>query len=101
VTIDGRRYADGGAHSLYSADLAAGHDVVTIVSPISLNAYLQRQLDAEVANLADATVNAIIADEPSLAAIGPDPLAVDTMPAAADGGATQAQREALVWDKEP
>jgi NTE family protein len=100
VTIDGRSYADGGAHSLYSADLAAGHDIVTIVSPISLNPFLQGQLDAEVAILGDATVNVIIADEASLAAIGPDPLAVDTMPAALDAGAARAQREALVWDRE-
>jgi NTE family protein len=100
VTIDGRRYADGGAHSLYSADLAAGHDVVTIVSPMSLNPYLQRQLDAEVGTLGDATVNVVIADEASLAAIGPDPLVVDTLPAAVDAGVAQAQREALAWDKE-
>jgi NTE family protein len=100
VTIDGRRYADGGAHSLYNADLAAGHDIVTIVSPISLNPYLQGQLDAEVAELGEATVNVIIADEASLAAIGPDPLSSDTIPAAVDAGAAQAQREALVWDNE-
>jgi NTE family protein len=100
VTIDGRRYADGGAHSLYSADLADGHDIVTIVSPIALNPYLRRQLDAEVAELGEATVNVIIADEASLAAIGPDPLAVETMPAAVDAGAAQAQREAIVWDRE-
>jgi hypothetical protein len=58
-----------GAHSLYSADLAAGHDVVTIVSSMSLNPYLQRQLDAEVGTLGDATVNVVIADEASLAAM--------------------------------
>jgi NTE family protein len=97
VTIDGRRYADGGAHSLYSADLAAGHDVVTIVSPIPLNPYLQRQLDTEVAQLGGATLNVVVADEQSVAAIGPDPLTVDTIPAAVDAGAAQAQREALIW----
>jgi NTE family protein len=57
-------------------------------------------LDAEVAELGEATVNVIIADEASLAAIGPDPLAVETMPAAVDAGAAQAQREAIVWDRE-
>jgi NTE family protein len=29
--IDGRRFADGGAYSLYSADLAAGHDAVVVI----------------------------------------------------------------------
>jgi predicted acylesterase/phospholipase RssA len=49
VTIGRRRYADGGAHSLYNADLAAGHDVVTVLSPMPLNDYLRAKLDAEVA----------------------------------------------------
>jgi hypothetical protein len=71
--------------------------VVTIVSPIPLNPYLQRQLDTEVAQLGGATLNVIVADEQSVAAIGPDPLTVDTIPAAVDAGAAQAQREALVW----
>jgi NTE family protein len=95
--IDGRRYADGGAHSLYSADLAAGHDEVTIISPIPLNPHLQGQLDTEVAKLGDATVNVIVADDESLAAIGPDPLAVETVPAAVDAGAAQAKRENVAW----
>jgi NTE family protein len=97
VEIDGHRYADGAAHSLYSADLAAGHDVVTILSPIPLNPYLQGQLDAEIATLGGASVNVIVADDASLAAIGPDPLSVETVPAAVDAGVAQTQREALVW----
>jgi NTE family protein len=48
VTINGRQYADGGAHSLYSADLAAGHDVVRVLSPLPLDDYLRAKLDAEV-----------------------------------------------------
>jgi NTE family protein len=94
VEIDGRHYADGGAHSLYSADLAAGHDVVTILSPIPLNPYLQGQLDSEIAKLGEARVDVIVADDASLAAIGPDPLAVETIPAAVDSGAAQARGEA-------
>jgi len=37
VTINGTRYADGGVHSPYNADLAAGHDVVTVLSPLAPN----------------------------------------------------------------
>jgi NTE family protein len=98
VEIHGRRYADGGAHSLYSADLAAGHDIVTVVTPIPLNPHLQGQLDGEVAKLGAARVNVIVADEASVAAIGPDPLSVETVPAAVDAGAAQAQHEVVIWD---
>jgi NTE family protein len=97
VTIEGRRYADGGAHSLFSADLAGGHDVVAVVSPLRLNPLLQAQLDAELATLDSATVSLIVADEESLAAIGPDPLSVATVPAAVDAGVAQARRAEIAW----
>jgi hypothetical protein len=42
----------------------------------------------------------IVADDASLAAIGPDPLSVETVPAAVDAGAAQTQREALVWTEQ-
>ena len=50
-------------HSLYSADLAAGHDVVIVLSPIPLNDYLRGKLDAEIAALGAATVHVVTADE--------------------------------------
>ena len=92
VPIGGRQYADGGVHSLYSADLAAGHDVVTVLSPIPLNDYLQAKLDAEIAALGPATVHVVTADQESLAAIGPDALAAETAQAALDTGAAQPAR---------
>jgi NTE family protein len=99
VAIGGHRHADGAAHSLYSADLAAGHDIVTVVSPIALNPSLQSLLDGEVAKLGGATVNVLVADEASVATIGPDPLSVETVPAAVDAGVAQARREppVLSW----
>jgi hypothetical protein len=39
----------------------------------------------------------IVADEASVAAIGADPLSVESVPAAVDAGVAQAQREAPVW----
>jgi NTE family protein len=93
VPIGGRRYADGGVRSLYSADLAAGHDVVTVLSPVPHHHYLQAKLDAEIAALGPATVHVVTADEESLAAIGPNPLAAETARAALDAGAAQARRE--------
>jgi NTE family protein len=93
VTINGRRYADGGAHSLYHADLAVGHDVVAVVSPLPLNDYFRATLDAEVAALGTAAVHVLIPDQESLAAIGPDANAAEALPAAADAGADQAARD--------
>jgi NTE family protein len=91
--IAGRRYADGGVHSLYNADLAAGHDTVVVMSPMPLNAYLQAQLDAERGALGGATVHVVRADERSLSAIGPNPISAHTAPAALAAGAAQAERE--------
>jgi NTE family protein len=93
VAINGRRYADGGVHSLYSADLAAGYDVVAVFSPVPLNDYLQATLDAEINALGPATVHVVLADEQSLAAIGPDALSATAARAAAEAGMGQARQE--------
>ena len=93
VTINGTRYADGGVHSPYNADLAAGHDVVTVLSPLAPNPNFQALLAAEITALGQATVHMITADDASLAAIGPNPLSSETARAALDAGATQAARE--------
>jgi NTE family protein len=93
VTIDGRRYADGGAHSLYNADLAAGHGVVTVFSAIPVSDYLRAKLDAEIAALGPATVHVVTADEESLAAIGPDAGSAATARATLEAGVAQARRE--------
>jgi NTE family protein len=94
VTINGRQYADGAAYSLYSADLAAGHDVVVVITPIPRNDYLVVKLDAEIKALGPATVRIVGADEQSLAAMGPDANAADTVQAALEAGMTQARLQA-------
>jgi NTE family protein len=105
VSINGHRYADGGAHSVYNADLATGHDVVAVLSPMPLNSYLTRLLDAETAALGEARVRIITADEAALAAIGGNPLSPHTGPAALDAGSRQATREIdtlrRVWPGHP
>jgi NTE family protein len=91
--IDGRRYADGGVHSLYNADVAAGHDVVVVVSPLAVSDHLRRQLATETEALGGATVRVVSADEASVAAIGPNPISAATGAAAVAAGAAQAERE--------
>jgi NTE family protein len=93
VTICGRRYADGGLRSPFNADLAAGHGVVVLLSPLRINGYVQHLLEAEIASLDDATVHVIVADEASLAAIGPDLLSTETAEAAVNAGREQAARD--------
>lgn len=97
----GRRYADGGVYSLYNADLAAGHDVVVVISPISLSPYLRGQLDAELAALGDCASHVILAGGQALARIGPDLNAASAQIPALDAGMAQAAREAAslrdVW----
>ncbi len=51
---DRRRYADGGVHSPYNADLAASHDVGTVLTPLPLNDYLRATVDAQLAAASDA-----------------------------------------------
>ena len=105
VAIGRRRYADGGVHSLFSADLAAGYDVVAVFSPVPLNDYLQDALDAEIKALGPATVHVVLADKQSLAAIGPDALSAATARAAAEAGMAQACREITalqaIWPSRP
>jgi NTE family protein len=93
VPINGRRFADGGVHSLYNADLAAGHDIVTVLSPMPLNDYFRAKLEAEVAALGSAEVQIVIADERSLAAVGPDPNSAAAARAALEAGVAQARLE--------
>jgi NTE family protein len=104
VTINGRRYADGGLRSPYNADLATGHGVVVVLTPVRPNPYLQQLLDAEIASLDDAAVHVIMADETSLAAIGPDLLSTETVTVAVAGGRAQAARESdalrSIWESD-
>ena len=92
--VNGRRYADGGAWSLYSADLAVGHDVVIVISPMPLNPSLRSRLDAEMAALGDCVTHVILADEISLAAIfSADPNAVAAQEPSLAAGIAQAAKE--------
>jgi NTE family protein len=93
VQISGRRFADGGVHSLYNADIAAGHDVVIVLTPAPPSDYVRARLDAEIAALGAAAVHVVTADEWSLAAIGPDPNSAAAARAALEAGTAQARRE--------
>lgn len=78
VTIDGRRYVDGGVRSFTNADLADGYDNVLVIAPMI------------EPDLTVATGLLITPDEASLAAIGVNALDPSTRPGAAKAGRAQA-----------
>lgn len=104
VTIDGRRYIDGGMRSSTNADMAAGYDVVVVVA-VRLGAAggaamerIAATLDEEVESLKEggATVVVISPDEASVEAFGPNLMDFRRRPAAAQAGLAQGAAQAPV-----
>lgn len=89
VTINGRRYIDGGVRSGTNADLAAGCDRVLVVTP-SQRTVPQPwgSLDDEIDQLSPTEVQVVYANDASVAAFGTNPLSPSTRgPAAREGRA--------------
>jgi len=103
VTIDGRRYIDGGVRSATNADLAAGCSKVVIIAPISLGGknIPRVSAQAEALRAAGASVIVIAPDSAAKQAIGRNVLDPARRPAAARAGRTQAttivEQVAQVW----
>lgn len=96
VTIEGRRYIDGGVRSGTNADLARGHNTVVLVAPIGgseagIGAIARRQLDAEVEGLraAGSTVDVILPDAQAQEAFGPNLMDPSRRGTAAEAGLRQ------------
>lgn len=113
ITIDGRRYIDGGMRSVTNADLAAGHARVLVVTLRSgarpaaggaADARMQRYLarmESERQVLLDAggTVETIGPDEQSAAVIGANLMDGRLGPAAAEAGFRQGQATAAAIER--
>lgn len=103
ITIDGRRYIDGGMRSSTNADMAAGYDVVVVVAvrlagPGDIAARVHAKLEEEVQTLQDggATVVVIGPDEASAEAFGPNLMDASRVPGAVQAGLAQAAAQAEV-----
>jgi len=103
VTLQGKRWVDGGARSSTNADLAAGHEVVVIVAvrlsdwtPGGALARLFARLDEEVRSLTDggATVITLLPDDASCAAMGGDLMNFQKRADAARAGLAQGLADA-------
>jgi NTE family protein len=92
ITIDGRRYMDGGIRSVLNADLAVGHDVVLILAPIDDLLPMSDDVSAGMQKLeAESQVRTVRPDEASTAAFGSDLLSPATQEPSARAGRIQGQ----------
>jgi NTE family protein len=100
VTIEGRRYIDGGIRSAANADLAQGCDRLVVLAPIPRGVGPMASVDAQVTGML-ARVAVISPDGESRTAIGPNVLDPAFRAESARAGRAQgmavAERVAEVW----
>ncbi|HEY0508945.1 MAG TPA: patatin-like phospholipase family protein [Blastococcus sp.] len=100
VTIEGRRYIDGGIRSAANADLAQGCDRLVVLAPIPRGVGPMASVDAQVTGML-ARVAVISPDAESRTAIGPNVLDPAFRAESARAGRAQgmavAERVAEVW----
>ncbi len=101
VTIDGRRYVDGGMRSAANADLAHGHDRLVVLAPIPRGFGPMASVDAQVTGMVS-RVAVVSPDKDSRAAIGRNVLDPAARAPSAKAGRAQAasvaERIAEVWN---
>jgi len=92
VTINGRRYVDGGVRSPSNADLAAGYERVVVIAPLPQGFGVVESVRRQVRKLTDQGVRVAVVtpDRDALRAIGRNVLDPARRPAAARAGHAQA-----------
>jgi NTE family protein len=101
ITLQGRRYMDGGMRSPTNADLAVGHDLVVMIvvqTPAAADGPMAKVVNDEVESLQEggATVVVIALDDGSAAAFGDNPMDADRKPQVARAGLAQGRSQAAV-----
>jgi NTE family protein len=93
VTIDGRRYIDGGVRSSDNADLAGGSERIVVISPLGYDSPIASPMPLREAvgqlRARGAEVIVIAPDQASLSAMGANPLDPSTRAPAAEAGRAQ------------
>jgi len=89
VTVNGRRYVDGGLRSGTNADLVGDADPVVVLAPMAALSPLGAPAAELDALRAHASVLLVGADQAALAAFGPNPLDRTRRVAALDAGLAQ------------
>lgn len=91
VSVDGRRYIDGGVRSSTSVDLVADFDIVLVLAPVEDLTVLDPDVDKAAKRvLKRKSTLTIRPDEDSLAAFGANPLDPATARPSAQAGRAQA-----------
>ena len=100
VTIEGRRYVDGGMRSAANADLAQGYDRLVVLAPIPRGFGPMASVDAQVSGMVS-RVAVVSPDQVSRTAIGKNVLDPAARAPSAQAGRAQAasvaERIAEVW----
>lgn len=89
VTLGGRRYVDGGVRTTLNADLAAGSSAVLVLAPMGVDGSGPLTAGLDDARPLLGRVLALTPDQPSLAAMGANPLDPATRAPAAAAGRAQ------------
>ncbi|MDX2706190.1 patatin-like phospholipase family protein [Streptomyces sp. PA03-6a] len=103
VTIEGRRFVDGGVRSATNADYAGGASRVLAIAPMGTTDLFPSELPLERAladlRAAGAEVAVVEPDEASLAAIGTNPLDPATRRPAAEAGRALGRELKIEWSR--
>ena len=102
VTINGKRYVDGGVRSVGNVDLAKGYERVVVIAPITQALRRADRPDSQVAALGKGVRSILISPNPaSVAAIGQNPLdPAQRAPSAQAGraqGLAQVDQVRAIW----
>ncbi|MYX38926.1 MULTISPECIES: patatin-like phospholipase family protein [unclassified Streptomyces] len=101
VTIDGRRFVDGGVRSAANADYAGGASRVLAIVPMGATELFPSEYPLELAvaelRAAGAEVAVVGPDDASVAAMGTNPLDPATRRPAAEAGRAQGRELRLRW----
>jgi NTE family protein len=104
ITINGRRFIDGGVRSVANADLAVGCDTVVVLAPVNLALRRSTRIESQLALLGPSVRSIVISpDANARKAIGPNSLDPAYRAASARAGRLQAaiaaDAVAAVWPR--
>jgi NTE family protein len=94
VTIDGRRYVDGGVRSATNADLATGFEEVLVLTPMDPALVVGQASELAALEASGSAVAVVQADPAALEAMGDNPLDPERRGAAVDQGLRQGREAA-------